>query len=41
MGIMEKSRLCEAVEEAENKGYIMSSESEELKREIENGKATA
>ena len=41
MGIMEKSRLCEAVEEAENKGYLMSSESEELKREIENGKATA
>ena len=41
MGIMEKSRLCEAVEEAENKGYLMSSESEKLKRESENGKATA
>ena len=40
MGIIEKSRLCEAVEEAENKGYFMASESEELKNEIENGKAT-
>ena len=41
IGILEKSRLCEAVEEAEKKGYFMPSESEELKKEIENGKATA
>ena len=41
IGIMEKSRLCEAVEEAESKGYFMPSESEELKKEIKNGKATA
>ena len=41
MGIIEKIRLCEAVEEAESKGYFMPAESEELKREIENGKATA
>jgi len=41
VGVLEKSRLCEAVEEAENKGYLMPSESKELKEEVENGKATA
>ena len=41
IGNLEKSRLCEAVEEAENKGYFLRSESEYLKKEIENGKATA
>ncbi len=41
MGILEKSRLCDAVEEAERKGYFMPSESEELMKEIANGKATA
>lgn len=41
IGVLEKSRLMEAVDEAENKGYFMPSESAELRNEIENGKATA
>ena len=41
IGILEKSRLIEAVDEVENKGYFMPSESNELRKKIENGKATA
>lgn len=41
IGTMERSRLLEAVEEAENKGYFMPSEAAELRKEIEGGKATA
>ncbi len=41
IGVLEKGRLFEAVDEAENKGYFMPSESDELRKEIENGKATA
>lgn len=37
IGILEKSRLIEAVDEAENKGYFMPSESDEFRKEIENG----
>ena len=41
IGMLEKSRLMDAVVEAESQGYFMPSEAECLKMEIENGKATA
>lgn len=41
IGVLERSCLMEAAAEAENKGYLMSSESEELKKEIKNGKAAS
>lgn len=40
IGTMERSRLLEAVDEAESKGYFMPSEAKELRKEVESGKAT-
>ena len=41
IGVLEKDRLVEAMNEAENKGYCMSNEIKALKREIDDGKAAA
>ena len=41
IGRLERSRLKQAVDEAENKGIFTSSEADELKKEIESVKATA
>ena len=41
IGVLEKSRLVDAVTEAESQGYFMPSEAESLKKEIEHGKAAA
>ena len=41
IGVLEKSRLLDAVAEAANQGYFMDSEAESLKKEIENGKTAS
>lgn len=41
IGTLERGRLREAVEESERQGHLMPSEAEELRKEVENGKATA
>lgn len=41
IGTMERSRLLEAVDEAENKGYFMPSEAAKLRMEVEGGKTAA
>ena len=41
IGLLERSCLVEAVNEAEAKGYFMETEAKELKKEIADGKATA
>ena len=41
IGILERSRIMEAVDEAENKGYFMPAEAEMVRKDIENGKTAA
>jgi len=40
IGVLEGSRITEAVDEAERKGYFMPSEAEDLRRKIGHGKTT-
>jgi len=41
MGILEQNRLEEAIDAAEEKGYFLPDETESLRREVVNAKATA
>ena len=41
IGILERSRIMEAVDEAENKGYFMPKEAEMVRKDIANGETTA
>ena len=41
VGILEPERILQAIDEAEDKGYLLPAEADALRKEIGNGKATA